>query len=278
VRLHLCGVRGSTPAPGAAFARVGGHTSSVAIAHDGQPPSLVLDAGTGIRRVADLLDKAPFVGTVILGHLHLDHIQGLPFFAAGDRPDARVRVLAPEQGVPADELLSRLVSPPLFPIGLGGLLGQWQFTTYDSGTFETDGFTITARDIPHPGGRALGLRVTDGSSTFAYLSDHGPVAVGPGPDGQGERHAAALELARGVDLLVHDAQLTPEELTRLPHYGHSTPAYALDLAERAGARRLVLFHHDPGRTDSEVGELTRNLRSETVEIIVGCEPDIVQLP
>jgi phosphoribosyl 1,2-cyclic phosphodiesterase len=235
----------------------------------------VLDAGTGIRRLADLLDGAPFDGTVILGHLHLDHIQGLPFFTAGDRRDAHVQVLAPEQGVPADELLSRLVSPPLFPIGLGGLLGQWEFATYTDSTFETGGFTITARDIPHPGGRALGLRVSDGSRTFAYLSDHGPVALGPGPDGQGERHAAALELAAGVDLLIHDAQLTPEELARLPHYGHSTPAYALDLAERAGARRLVLFHHDPSRRDSEVAELARQLRSETVEVIVGCEPETI---
>ena len=88
MRVHLCGVRGSTPSPGAQFARVGGHTSCVAIAHDGDDhPRLVLDAGTGLRNVTTLLGDAPFEGAILLSHLHWDHTQGLPFFAAGDRPD-----------------------------------------------------------------------------------------------------------------------------------------------------------------------------------------------
>jgi phosphoribosyl 1,2-cyclic phosphodiesterase len=270
-------VRGSTPAPGPEFARIGGHTSCVAIAHDGQAPTLLLDAGTGIRRLPALLDGAPFRGTILLGHLHIDHIQGLPFFAAGDRPDSVVRVLVPEQGEDAAVLLGRLVSPPLFPIGLDGLLGDWTFATYDAGRFAVEGFDVVALDIPHPGGRSLGLRVSDGTAVVAYLSDHGPVALGPGPDGLGERHHAALELARGVDLLIHDAQMTPTQLARLPHYGHSTAEYALDLAERAGARRLVLFHHDPGRVDDDVERLATGLPSSTVEVLVAREPAVVDL-
>jgi phosphoribosyl 1,2-cyclic phosphodiesterase len=98
VRLYLCGVRGSTPAPGAEFLRHGGNTSCVAVARDGAAaPTLVLDAGTGLRRLTGLLAGRPFCGTILLTHLHWDHVQGLPFFTAGDRGDARVSPLLPEQ-------------------------------------------------------------------------------------------------------------------------------------------------------------------------------------
>ena len=108
MRLLFCGVRGSTPAPGIEFVRVGGHTSCVALAHDGEPWSLVLDAGTGLRRLTGELDGRAFAGTILLSHLHWDHVQGLPFFAAGDRADARVRVLIPDQdGTDPVEVLGR---------------------------------------------------------------------------------------------------------------------------------------------------------------------------
>ena len=91
MRVHLCGVRGSTPAPGAEFVRYGGHTSCLAVGHDDGPvPTLILDAGTGLRRVTALLDGRPFDGTILLTHLHWDHVHGLPFFRGGDREDARV--------------------------------------------------------------------------------------------------------------------------------------------------------------------------------------------
>jgi phosphoribosyl 1,2-cyclic phosphodiesterase len=96
VRLTFCGVRGSTPAPGPDFVRYGGHTSCVAVAHDGAAPTLLLDAGTGVRRVTSLLAGQPFTGMILLTHLHWDHVQGLPFFRAGDRDDARVTLLLPD--------------------------------------------------------------------------------------------------------------------------------------------------------------------------------------
>jgi len=129
VRIHLCGVRGSTPAPGAEFVRYGGHTSCVAIAPDSGAPRLILDAGTGLRRVTGLLRGEPFAGTIILTHLHWDHVHGLPFFSAGDRDGARVTLLLPEQeeaqrkegSAGAEEVLARGMSPPHFPITPAGL-------------------------------------------------------------------------------------------------------------------------------------------------------------
>jgi phosphoribosyl 1,2-cyclic phosphodiesterase len=265
MRLHLCGVRGSSPAPGIEFVRIGGHTSCVAIAHDGEAhPRLVLDAGTGLCNVTKLMGDAPFEGSLLLGHLHWDHVQGLPFFAAGDRPGSRVAVHLPvDQGTP-EEALGLLMAPPFFPITTRDLRGDWSFHRLAEGPFEVEGFTVLARKIPHGGGTTYGFRVSDGSRSIAYLSDHGPIALGAGPDGSGPYHEAAMELSRGVDLLLHDAQFTVAELRASPHYGHSSIGYAIGLAERSDVGRLLLCHHGPSRTDDEVDAIVAALEHATV--------------
>ncbi|MEX2658160.1 MAG: MBL fold metallo-hydrolase [Acidimicrobiales bacterium] len=106
-----------------------------------------------------------------------------------------------------------------------------------------------ALDIPHKGGRTFGYRVSDDRSAIAYLSDHGPSQLGEGPDGWGPYHEAACALAEGVDLLIHDAQHTAAELTPIAHFGHSSMDYPVRLAELAGAKGVLLFHHDPDRTE-----------------------------
>ncbi len=265
MRVHVCGVRGSTPAPGAEFARYGGHTSCVALAHDGEPPILILDAGTGIRRVTALLDGQPFRGTILLGHLHWDHTQGLPFFTAADRDAAEVGVLLPDQG-DAVEVLTRVMSPPHFPIDPLGLRGQWRFAGLGPGEHHIEGFRVRALDIPHKGGRTFGYRVDDGSSAVAYLSDHNPTALGGGPDGWGPYHHAALELAGDVDLLFHDAQCTADELPARAAFGHAAADYGVELARRAGARHIALFHHDPARTDGEVDAMVASFGDAPVRV------------
>jgi phosphoribosyl 1,2-cyclic phosphodiesterase len=271
-------VRGSTPAPGPAFVRVGGHTSCVAVAHDGDwGPRLLLDAGTGLRRVAALLGDAPFDGTLLIGHLHWDHTQGIPFFAAGDRPDARVDVHLPaDAGDPADAL-DGLMSPPFFPIDAGGLRGRWTFHALAEGSFDVEGFTVLAREIPHPGGRTFGFRVSDGRATMAYVSDHGPLALGFGPDGWGPYHDAVVALADGADVLLHDAQYTADELTTRQHFGHSAIDYAVALADRCSVGHLLLYHHDPERTDDEVDAIVDGLRDSAVKVSAAVEGDVIQL-
>ncbi len=260
MRIHFCGVRGSLPAVGREYATVGGNTSCVAISHDEDPtPSLVLDAGTGLRTLARLLDGSAFHGSLILGHCHWDHVIGLAFFSAGDRIDSRVRVLLPEQGTPAEELLERMMSPPLFPILPSNLRGDWTFETYDEGIFDLEGFQMMAREIPHKGGRTMGLRISDGRSSIAYLSDHAPRNIGPGVDGLGEIHQAALDLVDGVDVLIHDAQYADNELDDRADWGHSAANYAVTLGHECGVGRILLFHHDPSRTDDQVFGLRSSL-------------------
>jgi ribonuclease BN (tRNA processing enzyme) len=262
LRVHLCGVRGSTPAPGIEFVRYGGHTSCVALAHDGAAvPSLILDAGAGIQRASRLLEGAPFDGTILLTHLHWDHVVGLPFFAAADNLDARVEVLLPEQesGASAEQVLCRIMSPPFFPVGPLQLRGQWRLDTVAPGELEIEGFKVLAREIPHKGGRTFGYRISDDHSTFVYMPDHCPTTLGPGEDGFGAYHPAALELAAGADVLVHDAQLFPAELAAEADFGHSAADYPVELARRAGTRAVMLFHHRYDRTDDALDGLARRL-------------------
>jgi phosphoribosyl 1,2-cyclic phosphodiesterase len=284
VRIHLCGVRGSTPAPGAEFVRYGGHTSCVAIAPDdgapdGGTPRLILDAGTGLRRVTGLLGGAPFAGTIILTHLHWDHVHGLPFFSAGDRDDARVTLLLPEQlegSAGAEEVLARGMSPPHFPITPAGLRGEWSFGSLPPGVFKAEGFTVEAREVPHKGGRTFGYRVSDGHSAIAYIPDHCPTALGPGPDGWGEYHPAALALAAGVDLLIHDSFLLPDEVAAQASFGHPAADYAVALAHRAGARRVLLTHHKPDRTDDALDALAARFRPDPA-VTVAAEGALIDL-
>ena len=278
MRIVLCGVRGSTPAPGPEYIRFGGHTSCVALAHDGAPPSLLLDAGTGLRVASDVLDGRPFQGSILLGHLHWDHTHGLPFFPAGDREDARVVLYMPAQGDPL-EVLGRAMSPPHFPITADQLRGQWSFESLEPGEHEIEGFSVLAADMPHPGGRAYGDRVSDASGTVTYISDHSPTTPGPGPDGLGERHRAVMTLAQGADVLLHDAQNLDEELPAKAHFGHSTVGYAVGLGRAAGVRRVVLFHHDPLRVDDQLDDMARaHEGSSEPEVVVARQGTSIDLP
>jgi phosphoribosyl 1,2-cyclic phosphodiesterase len=281
VRIHLCGVRGSTPAPGAEFVRYGGHTSCLAVARDDDAaPELILDAGTGLRRATALFRGGPFTGTILLTHLHWDHVQGLPFFAAGDREDARVTLLLPAQdgGASAEDVLAAGMSPPHFPIAPGGLRGRWSFAALTPGVSKAEGFTVEAREIPHKGGRTFGYRVSDGHSAIAYLPDHCPTALGPGPQGWGEYHAAALGLAEGVDVLIHDSFLLPGEVAAEAQFGHAAADYAVGLAQRAGARRVILAHHKPDRTDDALDLLAARFRANPrVTVTVAVEGEIIDL-
>lgn len=279
MRLHICGARGSTPAPGPSFVRYGGHTSCVALAHDGADVSLLLDAGTGIRRVTTLLGGRAFVGAILLGHLHWDHTQGLPFFRAGDRPDAQVELYLPAQDGDAEATLARGFSPPHFPIAPGDLRGRWRFHDLSEGKHRIADFDVLAREIPHKGGRTFGYRISDGTATIAYLSDHHPATLGPGPLGFGPYHDAARELAADADVLLHDAQYLATEWAERKTFGHSTVDYAVGLAEAAGVGRLVLFHHDPSRTDDEIVALTQRARADAaVDVVAAAEGDEFVLP
>jgi len=228
MRIHYLGVQGSCPAPGPQYVRDGGHTPCVGIGRGDEPPHLILDAGIGIGVAARMLADRPFDGTVLLTHLHWDHVTGLPFFPAGDRSDGRVQLLLPQQenGESALQTVAGVMRPPYFP-----------------------------REIPHKGGRCFGYRISDGAATVTFMPDHCPTDLGWGPDELGAYHEAALALANGADVLIHDGQLWVEELAAQAAFGHAAAEYAVRLGQQAGAKSVVSFHHRHTRTDDELDEL-----------------------
>src|SRR5260370_23827008 len=141
------------------------------------------------------------------------------------------------------------MAPAHFPIAPSGLRGDWTFGTVVPGQLKAEEFAVEAREVPHKGGRTLGYRVSGGHAVLAYIPDHCPTVLGPGPDGWGEYHQAALDLAAGVDLLVHDASLLPHEVASEASFGHAAADYAVRLGELAVARRRPAPPPPPRRTD-----------------------------
>jgi len=283
MQVHICGARGSTPAPGPEFVRYGGHTSCVAVAReDGGLPTLVLDAGTGLQRLSGVFMQAGavFQGSILLSHLHWDHTHGLPFFPAGDRPEARVRLYIPAQEG-GTGVLEHLMSPPHFPITPMELRGDWRIELLEAGESEIEGFRVTAADIPHKGGRTFGYRIEDPATgiKIAYLSDHSPINIGPGDFGDGELHRTAVDLVSGVHLLLHDAQYTTEEFDGpRKHFGHTTLDYAVRLGEKAGVGQVVLFHHDSQRTDDALDGLVAAFQGRSLPVTAAREGAVITLP
>jgi ribonuclease BN (tRNA processing enzyme) len=272
VKLHLLGVRGSTAAPGPSFVRYGGHTSCIAVTHEGADvPTLVLDAGTGLRTLTGHLDGRAYDGAVLLSHLHWDHVQGLPFFAAGDRDDARVDLYLPAQaGASGRDLLAQTLSPPAFPITPEGLRGTWGFHAWDGAICDIETFTVRAVDVAHKGGRTFAHRIERDGASLAYLPDHAP-ATGMSP--------ALVDLLDRVDVLVHDAQFLDGERPVGMDYGHATVQEAVGLAVECGAGALVLFHHAPGRTDDALDEIAAwaSAAAPELRILVAREGDVLDV-
>jgi phosphoribosyl 1,2-cyclic phosphodiesterase len=250
VKVTFCGVRGSTPVSGDEFARIGGHTSCVAISRGDALPSLLLDAGTGLQRLAPTFAGAPFRGTILLSHLHWDHVQGLPFFPPADRDDAETTLVQPAQGDPL-ATLARAMSPPHFPIAPDGLRGSWKFVGIEPGIHDFEGFEIEAREVEHKGGRTFGYRVTEGRASLAYV-----------PDALDDNDTAIIDLARGVDVFVRGTPFVAPEAARAAAFGHGTAEHAVEIARHAAAPRLILTHHGPARGDHDVAAIAERLGVE----------------
>jgi len=252
VNVRFWGTRGSLATPGRATARYGGNTSSVEVrADDGQV--LVLDAGTGIRPLGAAIGAVRRVD-VLLSHLHMDHIQGLGFFAPLFDPTVAVHLWGPAAS-DADlrYRLARYLSPPLFPVHLRDLTNLGVHAL-PAGPFEVGAFRVLASRTCHPG-LTVGFRVEADGHALAYLSDHEP-ALGHSGFPCGIEWTSGYELARDVDLLVHDGQYTLEEYSSHVGWGHSAVDHAIEFARLASVRRLVLFHHDPAHDDDAIDRLT----------------------
>ena len=254
VSVEFWGVRGSCPCPAPENSRYGGNTAAVVVQAPGEPP-LLLDLGTGLRQFGrtQAVDGT-FEATCLLTHLHWDHVQGLPFFPPIDRPGAKLDIYAPAQpGERLSETFGRLMTPPFFPITYSELRGEIRWHGVTEEDFAVPGGKVKARPVPHCGDTA-GYRIEIGGKSIAYISDH------QAPEALDRVDDRVLELCDGVDLLIHDAQYTPEEFSQRLTWGHCTVDYSVLVAREAGARHLVLFHHDPGHNDDVLDGLLEGAR------------------
>jgi phosphoribosyl 1,2-cyclic phosphodiesterase len=247
-------VRGSTPCTGPEFARYGGHSSCVSLEADGQPP-ILFDLGTGLRPYG-LGCEGEYHATALLTHLHWDHIQGLPFFLPLHREGVTLDVYGPRQAEGSlGEVFAQMMRPPFFPIRPTDLQGLVRFHDTADDDFPVGLAKIRSRWVRHVG-PTLGFRVEWNGVSVAYLPDHGPGTVVT--DADDYIPPGVLELCDSVDMLIHDAQHTSTEYEAKRHWGHCTIEYALHVAREAGARNLVLFHHDPLHGDEEMDRIGRD--------------------
>jgi phosphoribosyl 1,2-cyclic phosphodiesterase len=252
VRLRLWGTRGSVPAPGAGTARYGGNTSCVQVTlSDGT--TIVLDAGTGIRALGLALDPPPGPIHILLSHLHLDHIQGLLFFAPLFRPGCEVTVWGPPTRGSLERLIGRYLSAPLSPVEVRELPSGPVFMACPAPEWSIGPAVVHAQLVLHRG-PTLGYRVVEGDSSLCYLPDHEP-ALGEPLSRVEDEWISGLGLAREASLLIHDCQYTDDEYPAHRGWGHSRLSDAVEFASRSSAGRTLLFHHDPLHTDGLLDEL-----------------------
>ena len=253
MRVRLWGTRGSLAAPGWETARYGGNTSCVEVCgEDGMV--LVLDAGTGIRRLGRALAGRCRRIDVLLTHLHMDHIQGLGFFAPLHDPDAEVHLWGPASlTLCLRSRLIRYLSPPLFPVRLRDLRCRLELHEVPCGTVSIGGFRVSAVHVCHPG-PTVAYRIEDARGVLAYMPDHEP-ALGQRQFPSSAEWTSGFEIAAGADLLIHDAQYSPEEYPRHVGWGHSSIDHTFRFAALAGVRHLVPFHHDPAHADDDLDQM-----------------------
>jgi phosphoribosyl 1,2-cyclic phosphodiesterase len=259
MRLTIWGCRGSVPTPGPGTFRYGGNTSCVEVSLD-DGTTLVLDAGTGIRALGfNLLDRGARRLHLLLTHLHLDHLEGLRFFAPLWDEGVTLDIWGPPSPVSSlQERIARSFSPPLFPIDLREVPAQLTFHDVPREPWTVDGTRLVADLVAHPG-PTVGFRIETATSSFAYLPDHEPALAGIADRSPDWISGAAI--ADDVDLLLHDAQYFEDEYEERIGWGHSSVADAVAFAEVVGARRLVLFHHEPLHTDGSLERLEARARS-----------------
>lgn len=280
MHVTLWGTRGSVAAAGPDTAHYGGNTCCVEVRSDDGDTVLVLDAGTGIRRLGASLAARLRRVDLLLTHLHMDHIQGLGFFAPLYVPGLEVHIWGPSSTrLGLRTRLGRYMSPPLFPVRLRDLPCNLSIHELPGEPASIGPFTVQSSLVCHPG-PTVGFRITAGTASLAYLPDHEPAlglsgALGP------SQWTSGYALAADADLLIHDAQYTDAEYEKRVGWGHCTLRRAIEFAALARVRKLILFHHDPEHDDVTLAGLVESVLEHAQAdfgVVAGAEGMNVHLP
>jgi ribonuclease BN (tRNA processing enzyme) len=253
MKVTFWGTRGSLASPSPATVRYGGNTSCVAV-EGSQGTLLVLDGGTGIRNLGQSLPADLRRVHILLTHLHMDHIQGLPFFAPLRRRGVEIHIWGPASTTLAlHTRLQKYLSPPLFPVSMRELSADLHFHELPSHVIEIDELSIVAQLIIHPN-PTIGYRIECGGASITYLPDHEP-ALGGRTFPHDKSWVSGYKLAEGADLLIHDTQYTEEEYQNRIGFGHSSIRHAFQFAALTDVKHFVPFHHDPAHSDDDLDRM-----------------------
>lgn len=273
VRLKLWGVRGSTPVPGPGTLRYGGNTTCAEVRAEGE--IIVLDAGTGIRELGAALEKEfganPIKISVLLTHLHWDHIQGFPFFVPAYNDKNEIHIYGYDGGL--REILKGQMAAPFFPVALYDLPGRIEIKKLHKMDFDIGRVHVRAHYMNHPG-VCVGYRVETNSGTIAFLPDDEPYDSFKLHSSRSDllspeqiRIRSKVERAELVhflghaDILILDAQYTDEEYQSHIGWGHGSISGCVALALDAEVKKLVLSHHDPNHDDAMLDEMIQKAQS-----------------
>lgn len=251
------GSRGSIPSPGPETVRFGGNTTCFEVRHRGT--RLVFDAGSGIRLLgADLVEKGPNSIHIFLTHFHWDHIQGFPFFAPLYDPEDTITVVGPKQrDSDVENLFAGQMGPIYFPVPFSVVAAVMEFEHLNGGSYEVGDTVLDVMRVKHPS-FVIGYRIKVGGQTICFIPDNEMEGAGyEVGDGWDQR---IRDFVADADLLIHDAMYTEDEYRARVGWGHSTYEQAVRLAEEGGAKRLLLVHHDPTRSDDELDDIVARLR------------------
>jgi len=271
LRVRFWGTRGSTCASGPQFVEFGGHTPCVEI-RCGQR-LFIVDAGTGISALGQEIGaSAPPEIDILLSHLHLDHVGGMPFFKPVVLGSERVvrTYCGNLDGESAEHSLNRLFAPPIFPITLDYLPARFEHHGFRAGETLTfpDGATVETHPLNHPGG-ATGYRFRHGGRSVCYISDIEHTAPWPDP--------ALAKFVRGADLMIYDGMFTEAEYTGCKGWGHSTWQKGVELCRGADVKALAIFHLYPGHDDAYLKAMEAEMRAVMPTAFIARERQAVAL-
>lgn len=267
--VEFWGVRGSLPTPGPDTVRYGGNTSCVAV-RPRDDHLVVLDAGSGIRALSAAVGPEIVRVDVLLSHLHMDHIQGLGFFGPLFVPGLEVHVWGPRSAMQRfRDRIMRYLSAPLFPVHLWDLPCKLWLHDAPLDEFEVGDVRAAADLVCHPGS-TVGYRLEVGGAVLAYLPDHEPLLATDDLAGPPEWRSGDA-IARGADVLVHDAQYDAADYASRVGWGHSALEHTLAFGRAVGARRLVPFHFDPTYDDDRLDALLRDARVDGLDVVAARE-------
>jgi phosphoribosyl 1,2-cyclic phosphodiesterase len=259
MRIQILGSRGSIATPGPSTARYGGNTSCVRVEPDGGGV-VILDAGTGLRNLGEAIGSEPGRIDLLLTHLHVDHLEGLGFFAPIWSASTELHIWGPSSPMtPLEDRIATYFSPPLFPVHLSDVPATVVCHDAPRAPWRIGSLTVSAEPILHPG-PTVGYRLEEQGRVLAYVTDHEP-SLGADLETLPIEWISGSGLAFGADLLIHDCQYTEDEYPSRIGWGHPSVGHVVTFARKTKVDRLVLFHHDPAHDDDAIDAMVARARS-----------------